>query len=172
MNSSWKREFQRRIESYIAKCSSKDNGIVISIKIRVTGGCFHREHSPRAYEIIDNFLESCSEETRVSFQEHESGPELLVILALGTAGITLAKSVIDLITTIFKARADGIKKGDYPAAPLELIVRRYDQKDRVFEEKVLKIDVKDPISRKLIEESLQVSIEKLIPSDIKEHDAE
>ena len=59
-----------------------------------------------------------------TFEEHESGPELLVFVAVVTAGISLAKSVIDLIVAIIKARSEGIKKGDHPASPLDLIVRR------------------------------------------------
>ena len=30
--------------------------IAIWVKIRVTSGCFHREHSPCAYELIDSYL--------------------------------------------------------------------------------------------------------------------
>ena len=50
----------------------------------------------------------------------ETGPELLVYLAVATADITLAKSVIDLITAILKVRSDGVKKGDRPDAPLKV----------------------------------------------------
>ncbi len=79
----------------------------LSIKIRVTSGCFHREHSPHAYGLMDAHLATSAAE--IEFEEHESGPELLVYLALATAGLTLAKSVIDLITAIIKARSDGEK---------------------------------------------------------------
>jgi hypothetical protein len=100
-------------------------GLAISIKIRVNSGCFHREHSPQAYELIDEYFASIKGSDSVStFEEHESGPELLVYLALGTAGVSLAKSVIDLVTAIIKPRADGVKKGDQPSAPVELVVRR------------------------------------------------
>lgn len=65
-------------------------------------GWFHREHFPRAYDIIDASFVGLSPD--VEYVEHESGPELLVYLAVATAGITLAKSVIDLVTAILKAR--------------------------------------------------------------------
>lgn len=29
------------------------HGHVVSVKVRVESGCFHREHSPEAYKIID-----------------------------------------------------------------------------------------------------------------------
>jgi hypothetical protein len=112
MNSPWENEFRHRIETFEIPFSAKGKGKAISIKVRVTGGCFHREHSPNACRIIDAQLESYhSHEREFSFIEHESGPELLVYVALGTAGITLAKSVIDLITAIIKARSEGAKKG-------------------------------------------------------------
>ncbi len=71
--------------------------------------------------------------------EHESGPELLVFLAVGTAALSLAKSVIELITAIFKARSEGVKKGDRPADPLELIVRRDNDEQEYREEIISKI---------------------------------
>ena len=70
-------------------------------------GCFHREHSPCAYELIDSYLSRSTAESEI--EEHESGPELLVYLAVATAGLTLAKSIIDLVTSIIKARSEGVK---------------------------------------------------------------
>jgi hypothetical protein len=86
--------------------------------------------------------------------EHESGPELLVWLAMGTAGITLAKSVIDLVTTIIKARSEGIKKGDSPSAHVELIIRKIIADDKIIEEKVLRFVYKDEINTEEIERDL------------------
>ena len=55
-------------------------------------------------EIIDHHLFSIQPEDRTfSFQEHESGPEILVYLAVTTAGIALAKQRIDLIITIIQS---------------------------------------------------------------------
>jgi hypothetical protein len=167
MKSRWEKEFGKKMESFNKGNPAEAMSVAISIKIRVAGGCFHREHSRHAYEIIDKFLGTLPEYRECEFQEHESGPEILVILALGTAALTLAKSVVDLIATIIKARSEGIKRGDHPDEPLEVIVRRYDQKDGVFEEKVLRISSGDSVSRKLLEKSLQESILKLIPDDTK-----
>jgi|SRR5581483_7635657 len=103
-----------------------DDGMPVSIKVRVTSGCFHREHSPQAYVLIDEQLYSTPPDAPFSFEEHESGPELLVLLALATSGLSLAKSVVDLIIAIIQARREGIARGDTPADPVELIVPRMD----------------------------------------------
>jgi hypothetical protein len=45
-------------------------------------GCFHREHSPRAYEIIDKYLAvNAPKDAPFVFEEHERGPEILLWLA-------------------------------------------------------------------------------------------
>jgi len=58
----------------------------------VTSGCFHREHSPHAYVLIDRDLDGLTRDPAVSFVEHENGPELLVELALATAGLGLERA--------------------------------------------------------------------------------
>jgi hypothetical protein len=162
MSSSWENDFRHRIEVFESPFSGKSKGKAISIKIRVTGGCFHREHSPIAYRIIDSYLKSYSPHNgEFSFIEHESGPELLVYVALGTAGITLAKSVIDLITAIIKARSEGAKEGDRHDYPVELIVRGFDD-GKVNEEIVLRFNSHDPIDRELIKENLEKKVSKML----------
>jgi hypothetical protein len=165
MNSPWENEFRHRIETFEALLLAKGEGKAkaISIKIRVTGGCFHREHSPYAYRIIDTQLKLFSQPDReFSFIEHESGPELLVYVALGTAGITLAKSVIDLITAVIKARSEGAKKGDRHDYPIELIVRGFGDDGKVREETVLRLDSYDLIDRELIEKSLEKKVSAIL----------
>jgi len=129
------------------------NDIPISIKIRAPSGCYHREHSPNAYVIIDDYLRTLPDEAGMVFEEHESGPELLVWLAVTTAGLTLAKSIIDLIATIIKARSEGIRKGDKPDRPLELIVRRHDSKG-VREEIVLRVGHEETVKVSAIEDRI------------------
>jgi hypothetical protein len=97
-----------------ARAGARPGDVAISIKIRVVSGCFHREHSPRGYAVIDSQLAKLLPDSELGFEEHESGPELLVYLAVATAGITLAKSVIDLISAIIKARAEGVKEATNP----------------------------------------------------------
>lgn len=36
----------------------KPKRLTMSIKMKSIGGCFHRDHSPKAYQMIDRYLES------------------------------------------------------------------------------------------------------------------
>ncbi len=157
----WEDEFRHRLNKFGNVLSTKGDGIIVSIKIRVISGCYHRSCSPNAYRIIDDYFQLYFPlDIQLSFLEHESGPELLVYLALGTAGVTLTKSVIDLVTTIIKARSEGIKCGDRPSAPIELIVRGFDKNGKLWEEKILKFNSKDEVDRELIEKALQDKVAK------------
>lgn len=166
MDEEWHKIFRGRMRRFEARRSLGEDEIGVSIKVRVQMGCFHREHSPNAYRHIDTSLRrlSCGSEEMV-FEEHESGPELLVYLAVSAAGITLAKSVVDLVTTIIKARAEGIKTGDTRSAPLELIVRRVDREGEFREEIVLRVGHTDPVDEKLVEQRLNEAIWRLAKKD-------
>jgi hypothetical protein len=128
--------------------------------VRVESGCFHREHSPEAYKIIDAQLRKPSEHAEVV--EHESGPELLLYLAVAAGALSLAKSVVELVTEIFKARATGIKKGDHPRDPLVLIVRRVDDKDEYREDVILRIGHTDAVDSGVIEKELTAAIKNIL----------
>jgi len=158
MDEGWKDQFRRRMNRF--SMPSEGHGNAISIKIRPQGGCFHRQHSPHAYDLIDDYFHKCPS-IDVGFEEHESGPELLVWLAIRIAGLNIAKSVIDLVTAIIKARSEGIKKGDSPSAPIELIVRKVITHDKIIEEKVLRFDYKDKVNGEQIEKALKEAIEKI-----------
>ena len=165
MDNEWNRTFRNRMRSFEGRFSPPHGSEAVSIKIRVSLGCYHREHSPHAYEIIFDHLHKIEGHDEFGFEEHESGPELLVYVAVATAGISLATSVINFIVTIMKARSEGIKKGDHPSAPLELIVRRV-QKDGEFkEETILRIGHQEIIKPDVIEEHLKKSLEKLFKKD-------
>ena len=156
----WEDEFRRRMERFHPALPARDEGISVSIKIRPSGGCFHREHSPFAYRIIDEYLISHPIDT-FSFEEHESGPELLVYLAFATAGMSLTANIINLVTAIIKARAEGIRRGDQRNAPLELIVRGFDENGKLREEKALTIDSRQNVSEDLIETVLLTTVNKM-----------
>jgi hypothetical protein len=163
MDTEWQRTFRRRMTAFEGKRSRAANEVAVSIKIRVASGCFHREHSPQAYELIERHLskhERLFEE--IGFEEHESGPELLIYLAVATAGISLAASVINLIIAIINARTKGIKKGDKPAEPLGLIVRRVDNDREFREETVLRIGHSESIDPKLIEQQVNEALRRLV----------
>lgn len=136
--------------------------VSVSVKLRVVSGCFHREDSPHAYEIIDRYIGTLQKKSDFEVIEHESGPEILVYCALATAGITLAKSIIDLVTAIFTARSESVKKGDYPSEPVELIVRRTHDREGLREETVLKLGHADKIDRKTVEKELKKALMKLL----------
>jgi hypothetical protein len=161
MDAEWQKQFRDRMRRFEMQPLPHSGDVAVSIKIRVTSGCFHREHSPRAYELLDSQLATLSRDSELVFEEHESGPELLVYVAVATAGITLAKSVIDLITTIIKARAEGVKRGDKPTEPVELIVRRVDDGHEFREELILRIGHKEPVDAKVIEKQLDDALRKL-----------
>ncbi len=154
----WRDTFKRRMFEFGKEAPERERGIPFSIKIRVTGGCFHREHSPHAYEIIDKYLSTLSKtDCYFRFEEHESGPEILVYLALASGGITLTASIINLIAAILKARAEGISKGDRPHESLEIIIRRIQRNGEFIEEKIMRIGNTDLIDKGKIKKELEKS---------------
>jgi hypothetical protein len=165
MDPEWQKTFRERMHRFEARTSAGPGDVSISIKFRVVSGCFHREHSPHAYAVIDSQLAKLPPDSELVFEEHESGPELLVYLAVATAGITLAKSVIDLVTAIVKSRAEGVKKGDKPAEPAELIVRRIEKGQDFREEIVLRVGHKELADAKVIKKQLDEALCKLVKKD-------
>ena len=158
MNSGWEQTFRERMRQFRTTHYSAD-GVALSIKIRASSGCFHREHSPRAFGYLTSRIQQLPAD--IQYIEHESGPELLVYAALLTAGLGLAKSVVELVTTIIKSRSEGIAQGDKPAEPLELIVRRSDEQHRYNEEIVLRIGAHDSINDSNIEAKLKEALASL-----------
>ena len=158
----WESEFRARMRSFELRRPPREGEVSVSLKVRVTSGCFHREHSPHAYVLIDKHLASVSAgRSEFGFVEHESGPELLVYLALATAGVTLAKSVIDLIIAIIKARSEGVKNGDRPSDPVEIIVRRVGDSDRFVEEKVIRIGHNIPVNHSELKGLINAAVKRL-----------
>ena len=162
MDTKWQETFRVRMRRFEAHRPGRGASPAVSIKVRVSSGCFHREHSPRAYEIIDHAVSASPTDSPFSFEEHESGPELLVYVAATTAGISLAASVINLITAIIKARSEGIRNGDRPSDPLELIVRRIDEAAGFREEIVLRVASTDRVQKKQITDVLTKAVRKLL----------
>jgi hypothetical protein len=160
MDTVWQSEFRKRMQEFGP--AEADGLVPVSIKVRVKSGCFHREHSPHAYRLIDDYFAAADlSGVRHRFEEHESGPELLVYLAVTAAGLGVVKSVVELVTAIIKARSEGIKKGDSPSDPLELIVRGHSRDAEYFEEKVLQIPPEQVITPKQIEDALAKRISEM-----------
>jgi hypothetical protein len=159
---SWERTFQDRMLRFADQHPSGANSVPVSIKVRVDSGCFDRGCCPHAYKVID--AEAAKLRTRedgVIFEQHESGPEILVYLAVATAGLTVAKSVIDLVTTIIKARNDGVKMGDRHSQPVELIIRRMTSKGKLREERILRIHSTDEVDAVKIGKLLSAAANKI-----------
>lgn len=161
MSDSWPREFARRIEGFGEPFAGP--GFPVSVKVRVVGGCFHREDSPHAYRLIDDALRDPALGRDVQWHEHESGPELLVWIPFVTAGVAFSAAVVNLVVSILKARSEGIKAGDRPREPLELIVRTTRPGEGVVEEKVLRFDPHDPVQAAVVGKALDEAARKMLP---------
>jgi hypothetical protein len=74
----------------------------------------------------------------------------------------LAKSVVDLVVAIIKARSKGKHKGDHPDAPVELIVRRSVSETTVEEELILRVPPDTSVQRSQIETELQDGLRRLL----------
>ena len=166
MDVRWQETFRNRMRRFEAQTETRPGEAAVSIKVRVSSGCFHREHSPQAYELIDRSLKKVAAPDLVfGFEEHESGPEILAIVSLTAAGLSLAASVINFITAIIKARSEGIKKGDGPSEPLEVIVRRVHCDNEFREETVVRFGHSDAIDEVKIEQKLTGALRKLLMDD-------
>lgn len=131
-----------------------------TIKIRAEKGCFCRAHSPEMYKVIDQYKKSNLHNENFEIYEHESGPEIIAWLALGTAGLTVAKSVIDLVTSIINACNRGRKNGDNLHGKLLLIVRDTHRTEDSTEEVVMEIYDKDIVSSEKIQKAIEKGINK------------
>ena len=161
-DSYWVQGFRDRMSRFRG-CRDRQ-GVPISIKLRVSSGCFHCSCSPMSYRTIREELHRNLDHD-VELVEHESGPELLVWVALGTAGISLTASLINLVVAIIKARSDGMRAGDrHYSEPMELIVRRVTEKGEVQEIKVRQFAPQDDVSREEIEQTLRSAVSKLLPA--------
>lgn len=158
----WSYELKERLAQYLHLVGQiEQNVLPISIKIRVTSGCFHREHSPVAYKLIDEYVKT-HPERNIRLVEHENGPELLVYVTLITAGLNLSAQLINVVTAIIKARSEGIKKGDSPKDSIEVIVRGFDKKGNLKEENILKINSSDKIKSADIKDILDATLNKFV----------
>lgn len=134
----WVEQFRRRMGAF-GEAPTVDV-VPVSVRVRVSSGCFHREHSPEAYRLIDRYLADSPDLRREArFEEHESGPEILTYAAMATAGLSLTANIINLVVAILKARSEGVRRGDSPRDPLEVIVRRIDGAGDYQEEMILRI---------------------------------
>lgn len=86
---------------------------------------------------------------------------MLTYLAVGGGVLTLAASIIQLVTTIIQARSQGIKRGDRPNQALELIVRSVKCADEYREAVVMRVERDSSIDDEHIEKALGKAIDRL-----------
>ena len=71
------------------------------------------------------------------------------------SSVLLAKSVIELITTIIKARFEGQKNGDgHKGNPVTLIIRKTQKEKEVIEEQIMTFTESDIISQEIVSKLL------------------
>lgn len=163
----WQIEFQNRMKEFGADVGAE--GPIVSFKIRAVTGCYCRGCCPAAHQELDRYLKEHPFDARYfQYLEHESGPELLIYIGAATAatvmltaGINLVKSVVDLATTVVKARADGRKQGDRKPEPLVIIVRTIDGAGAYRECEILQVDTLAPPTPKAIEKAVTEEFEKI-----------
>jgi hypothetical protein len=167
MGDSWVDTFRRRMAGFVDVRPGETGEIPVSIKVGVTFGCFHREHSPRAYVDIDRYLGQRSPAAaNLAFEEHESGPEILTYVALGAAGLNLAAGIVGLVTAIVNARSRGIRDGDDRRDPLRLRIRRTRSGGDFEEEVVVEVDWHHAVTEEEIERALMTAATKLLRDEL------
>jgi hypothetical protein len=138
-----------------------------SIKLSPPSGCCCSHYWPETWQKVNQTIAPCGPVEHEGdalikkngnafvLESHESGPEIIVYLTLVSASAILAKSVIDLITTIIKALSSEHRK----QPPRIKISKRQIIKGNIEEETLIEIDI--PIS-KGIEKQLEEKIMKAI----------
>jgi len=140
----------------------------ISIKLSPPSGCCCSGCWPDTWRKINEFIAPSgpvghegdalieNNENKFVLESHESGPEIIILkLALAAASINLAKSVVDLVTTIIK----GISSESRKRPSRIMISKRQIIKGEIEEENLIEIDI--PIS-KGIEKQLEEKIKQAI----------
>ncbi|MGA2623766.1 MAG: hypothetical protein ABSF91_07935 [Bacteroidota bacterium] len=159
----WIKEFRDRLDQFEDSLPPVEGEIPLSIKVRVDSGCYSRGCCPFAFRLIDNKLSELQQHPqRFKFEEHETGPELLVYLALTTAGLGLAKSMIEFVTAIIKARSEGRKHGDRHDEPVTLVIRRLQDQSTLAEERLFTFHQNDKVTDSIIEQLILDGSRKLI----------
>ena len=149
--------------------SPKEYENYISIKLSPPSGCCCSHCWPETWRLVNKMIAPCgpvehegdalieNNGDKYILESHESGPEIIIYLALATASATLLKSIIDLINTILSGLSNEHRK----QPPRIKISKRQIIKGNIEEENLLEIDI--PISKgmeKYIEEKIRQAINK------------
>jgi hypothetical protein len=159
----WIKEFRDRVGRFEGMLPPREGEVPVSVKIRIDTGCYSRGCCPHAFNIIDRKIEELREQgERFVLEEHETGPEIILYLAVATAGLSLAKSVVDLVRTVIKARSDRQKHGDRHHDPVTLVVRRLEKGDTLAEERVMTFAPNDRVTKETVDEALLDGCRKIM----------
>ncbi len=134
----------------------------VTIKFRNEWEYLQRSYAPSTFAEIDVCVAKHRSDF-VEYSEHESGPELLVWAALGTAGLTLAREVVELIREILAARNEGVKKGEPAGGWIRITVSRDKREGNEPEVTYLEIKTGDLPSRDEIDTALHARLRELPP---------
>jgi hypothetical protein len=138
--------------------------VPIWMKIRI-------DPTSEEHAVIRRYRETLTPaDTDFEFETHESGPEILVYLAVTAAGVSLAKSVIDLIATIVKARSETRRKSDlsfkpWGPDPLELIIRHVDERRGQSDEIIIRLGQEETSDAAAIEQKLMEALREIVRSE-------
>jgi hypothetical protein len=168
----WQQEIRQRLERFN---HGDGKGLAVSIKVRVKSNCFCYDHSGHFHRMMDRDRHWDREgPSHWEYEEHESGPEWLLYLALTAAGLGVAekslgivKSVIDLVAVAVKShREERGKRGQRPE-PLVIVVRGFDSEGAFFEKPVMEID-ENPPGDTAIKDSLAAVIQQIAEERVRQ----
>jgi hypothetical protein len=157
----WLHEFRQRMDAF--RKTGKEGDVVISIKLRAEWGSFDQYGFPDLYPSLNAALRRRTSNDIV-IQEHESGPEWIVRLALIAGSLGVLKAVIELVTQALKSREKPRKYDDGRVAevpPLILIVRLIDEKSEFREKEVRKIEPGQKVKKLDLEADLEAAIDEI-----------
>jgi hypothetical protein len=158
----WENELRNRLNGYPAPKGS----IAVSIKVRpVDGSCFDCGGcAPHVYKRLDELFAKHSDIEGYNLERHESGPEVIEYIKLGTAVagglLTVSAAVVSLVAAFINLRAAGQKIGDKKRQPIELIVRGFDLNGKIFDEKVLRLDPEDVTTAVIVKKAIETGVNR------------
>lgn len=156
MSDYWARALCGRLAEYARRFDAP--GRPVSIKIRSSAQtCFCPNCCPGAFRQIGRYVES-HRLVHGRLEHHESGPEILAWAAVAVCGLTLTKSVVELVTAIAKARFAGLQRGDQRPEPIEIVVRDLDDNGEPRQERVMRLSRGEKIDPDLIGDFLQHAV--------------
>ena len=166
----WQREIKQRLERF--NYGSHEPGLALSVKVRVKSNCFCYGHYGRFHHMMDRGRDWERGPSHWEYEEHESGPEWLIYLALTAAGLNIVKPVLELVVLAVKSHREERRKREQTPEPLVIVVRGFDPEGVFFERTVMEIEedvpndnaIKDPLAaviQQIAEERVRQDRDKL-----------